>query len=63
MGFLPANTRVLIDVRFQKAVTADPATIFLCAQLPHASNDQDFTNSAVHFQDLQPSFSEKPQMK
>lgn len=47
---IPANIRVLIDVRFQKAVTVDAATIFFRVHLLQALNAQDFAYSTGHSQ-------------
>jgi len=47
LGKLPANIRVLMLVKFQNAVTAEPAKIFLCEQTPHASPILVFTLSTA----------------
>lgn len=45
---LPVKIRVLTEDRFQKAVAADAATIFLCEQAPHASNTHHFKQSTAY---------------
>ena len=45
--WLPAKIRVLMLVKFQKAVTAEPAKIFLCEHTCHASPILVFTLSTA----------------
>lgn len=47
MQHLPVKMRVLIDVRFQKAVATDPATIFLWDKAPHATDARHIKNLTV----------------
>lgn len=54
LGKLPAKIRVLRLVKFQNAVTAEPAKTFLCEQAPHASHILIFTLSTAQFK-LKPS--------
>jgi hypothetical protein len=44
---LPVKIRVFTEDRFQKAVAADAATIFLWEHAPHASNTHHFMHSAA----------------
>lgn len=44
---LPVQIRVFIVDRFQKVISIDATTIFLCPQVLHMSNNPDFMHSAA----------------